>query len=102
VGYERERERAREGGNDCGVGVWGGAGRCGVGLQCIAGLVHPGRGAKLDLSFAPQPGSVTFFVCPQHCAGEKSRPNKHRIPSKSRLGGEFLSSPGLPNTPECH
>jgi hypothetical protein len=57
------------------VGVWG-EGR-GLLLQGFAGLVHPGRGVKLDLSFAPQPGSGAFFVCAQHCSDGKSRPTKH-------------------------
>jgi hypothetical protein len=68
-------------------------------LGPLQGLARPGRAAKLDLGFAPHPGFGAFFVCPQQCGDGKNRPNKHRIPSKSRLGGVFLSIPGLPNTP---
>jgi hypothetical protein len=100
-GIEDKRERtsggdAAWGKMTCGAGVLGG---CGPLLQYCAGLAHPGWAAKLDLSFAARPGSGPFFVLTQQCGGGRSRSNKHRIRSKSRLGGEFLSSPGLPNTP---
>jgi hypothetical protein len=52
--------------------------------------------ARFELRSSTRLGG--FFVYPQHCAGEKSRPDKHRIFSKSRLGGEFLNNPKLPNT----
>jgi hypothetical protein len=78
----------------------GGLGVRGPLLQWFAGLAHPGRAAKLDLGFAPHPGSGTFFVCPQQYADGKSRPNKYRISSKSRLSREFLSSPGYQTRPK--
>jgi hypothetical protein len=77
----------------------GGLGGARALVQCFTGLARPGRAAKLDLGFAPHPGSGVFFVCAQQCAGGKNRPNKHWIPLKSRVREEFLSSPGLPNTP---
>jgi hypothetical protein len=100
-GVEDKRERtsggdAAWGKMTCGAGVLGG---CGPLLQYCAGLAHPGWAAKLDLSFAARPGSGPFFVLTQQCGGGRSRSNKHRIRSISRLGGDFLSSPGLPNTP---
>jgi hypothetical protein len=85
-----------EGGND----VRGGGLGPGLLLHWFAGLAHAGRAAKLDLSFAPHPGYGAFSVSPQQCTDGKSRPNKHRIPSKSWLGGEFLSSPGYQTRPK--
>jgi hypothetical protein len=90
------RERGEnEGERGAGEGLGGAPGRYSV-LQVST---RPGRAEKLDSGFTPHPGPEAFSVCAQQCGDGKNRPNKHRISSKSRLGGEFLSSPGLPNAP---
>jgi hypothetical protein len=83
AGWERESEKEKErccvGGMTAGWWSGGGGGR-GPRYSVLRIATHPGRGAKLDLRIATQPGSGTFSVCSQHCAGEKRRSNKHRIP----------------------
>jgi hypothetical protein len=92
------RNSGRVGENDARGGGLGGRGPWAT-VFCGIKPSRMSSEARFELRSSSRLGSGAFFVCAQQCADGKSRSNKYWILSKSRLGGEFLSSPGLPNTP---